>query len=286
MSNLFFDILPMHESRRDFFKKSLDILSVGAGLILTSESIYEARHIAIENVDIKIKNLKRPYKIAQISDIHIGGLIGIEFMKELVVKVNQIEPDLIVITGDLVDIDIKYATKALGELQKLKSKYGTYFILGNHEYFFNIKGVLDAVKSLGIKTLENQSVYIGDESNGFYLLGVNDMFGYRLGRYEPDLAKALKMTKENFPKILLAHQPLFVEEAQNFDIDLMLSGHTHGGQIYPFKLLVAMQQPYISGLHQHNDKLQVYVNRGTGYWGPPMRLGVSSEITLLNVIPS
>jgi predicted MPP superfamily phosphohydrolase len=128
--------------------------------------------------------------------------------------------------------------------------------------------------------LENENEYIGKDGEGFNLVGVYDVMGYRLNKYMPDLNKALK-NKKNAPTILLAHQPKYIEEVSN--VDLMLSGHTHGGQIYPFKYLIKLVQPYIKGLHQHNDDLQIYINKGTGFWGPPMRLGASSEITLITI---
>lgn len=142
------------------------------------------------------------------------------------------------------------------------------------------------VENIDIKILNNESSYIGEHERGFNLVGVNDIFGYRVGRYMPDINMAISKCEKGSPVILPAHQPLFVEEAQNFDIDLMLSGHTHGGQLYPFGFLVKLQQPYVAGYYRHNDKLQAYVNCGTGYWGPPMRLGVNSEITLLSIIPA
>ena len=274
------------QSKRDFFRKSLDIISVGALFGLNIRAVSEAQHIVFEDVDIKIKNLKKQYSIVQLSDIHIGGLIDAGFIKSIVSKINASEPDLVVITGDLVDIEIKYARSALNELAFLKSKYGTYFIVGNHEYFHDIAEILKTVKSLGIKVLENDSVYIGEKDSGFNLAGVYDMFGYRTLEFVPDLKKALKHTLAISPTVLLAHQPLYIQEVENKNVDLMLSGHTHGGQLYPFRLLVKMQQPYIAGLYNHNDRLQIYVNRGTGYWGPPMRLGVSSEITNIKLLPS
>lgn len=268
---------PISEKRRRFFKKSLDISSLAAATALSARSIYEARFVQLEKVSVKLKNLKQSYKIVQLSDIHIGGLIDTKFIKSIVQRVNALKPDIVVITGDLIDLDVAYAKNSLDTLREINSTYGTYFIVGNHEYFHNIEKIIESVKSLGIRVLENENVYIGEEGIGFNLAGVYDIMGYRTDTYKPDLSKALDGVKKS-PTILLAHQPRYIQEVKN-GVDLMLSGHTHGGQLYPFRFLVQLQQPYISGLHQHNENLQIYVNKGTGFWGPPMRLGASSEIT-------
>ncbi|WP_123378086.1 metallophosphoesterase [Aliarcobacter butzleri] len=271
------------KNRREFFKKGLDIGVISAVIATNVKAIDNARHIELEVVDVKINNLKKPYKIIQISDIHIGGLITKNFIKSMVDKINLLNADIVVITGDLVDTKLEFARPALDELKNLQSKYGTYFIVGNHEYFHGVKPIIDYVNSLGIKTLENQNVYIGEKDEGFYLAGVYDRFGFRYGSYIPDINKALENC-ENNPTILLAHQPKYINEIKDTkNIDLILCGHTHGGQIFPFNFLVKLEQPYVKGLHQHNDTTQVYVNKGTGFWGPPMRLGASSEITVLRL---
>lgn len=282
ISRVLLSFTPLSNSRRKFFKKSLDISSLAIATTLSLKSIYEARFIKLERVNIKIKNLKDSYKIVQLSDIHIGGLIDAEFIKKMVQRVNRLNPDIVVITGDLVDTDVDNISDALNELRGLNSKYGTYFIVGNHEYFHNITKTIESVKSLGIKVLENENVYIGEKGRGFNLAGVYDVMGYRTKIYIPGLQKALLGKKES-PTILLAHQPRYIEEVKD-GVDLILSGHTHGGQLYPFKFLVKLQQPYISGLHQHNKNMQIYVNKGTGFWGPPMRLGASSEITEITLL--
>lgn len=283
ISRVLLSYAPVTESRRKFFKKSLDISSLWIASTLTLRSLYEARFIEMQKINIKIKHLKETYKIAQISDLHIGGLIDREFVKNIVQKVNKLNADVVVITGDLIDIDVLKAKETLNELTNLTSKYGTYFIVGNHEYFHGIEKIISAVKSLGIRVLENENIYIGENDRGFNLAGVYDLMGYRTKKYMPDLQNALKGKKES-PTILLAHQPKFIEEVYG-GVDLILSGHTHGGQLYPFKFLVTLQQPYVSGLHQHNENLQIYVNKGTGFWGPPMRLGASSEITEIVIEP-
>ena len=287
-TTLFYDIFrvliqysPLSTSRRKFFKKSLDVFSLVVASGLSIRSLYEAKNIKLEEVHIKIKKLKKPYTIVQLSDLHISTLIDKNYVSDIVKRVNAINADIVVITGDL--IDTADAEEALYELIHLKSKYGTYFIVGNHEYFHNIDKSIDLVKSLGIKVLENENIYIGEDSNGFNLAGVYDIFGYRVKTHIPNLKKAL-LNKKDSPTILLAHQPKFISEVKD-EVDLMLSGHTHGGQIYPFKFLVKLQQPYISGLYKHNENLQIYVNRGTGFWGPPMRLGVFSEITKIVIEP-
>ena len=281
----FFSLLinkaPISENRREFFKKSLDFGSIAVAGSINAKAMYNAKNIELEKVTVKIKDLKQDYRIVQLSDIHIGGLVDKQFIANLVNRVNNLNADIVVITGDLVDTKMKYAKPALDELKNLKSKYGTYFIVGNHEYFHDVQAIIDYVNGLGIKTLENENVYIGEDNKGFYLAGVYDVFGYRVNAYIPDLKKALKNT-DNFPKVLLAHQPRFINEIDQ-KVDLVLSGHTHGGQIAPFNLLVKLQQPYVKGLNQHNDDTQIYVNKGTGFWGPPMRLGASSEISLLTI---
>lgn len=276
-SRVFLSRIPISKTRRNFFKKSLDIASLTVATALSSRAMIEAKTVKLEHVNVKIKNLKQPYKIVQLSDIHIAGLVDATFIKSIVQRVNVLTPDIVVITGDLIDIDVSNAKDALNELKKLQAKYGIYFIVGNHEYFHGIEKIISAVKELGIRVLENENVYIGEAGTGFNLAGVYDVFGYRTNAYIPNLHKAL-LDKQDAPTVLLAHQPRFIEEVKE-GVDLMLSGHTHGGQIYPFRFLVRLLQPYIEGLHQHNENLQIYVNKGTGFWGPPMRLGASSEIT-------
>jgi len=282
ISHLIINKTPLSDNRREFFKKGLDYASVGIALGLSGRAIYEAKFIELEKVDIKIKDLKQSYSIVQLSDVHIGGLIDQKFIRNIVKKVNVLNPDVVVITGDLVDIALHYAKPALSELKNLKSKYGTYFIVGNHEYLHGIDDIIGTVNSMGIKTLENENVYIGEVNKGFNLAGVYDQAGYRMEHHEPDLNKALENTNKEVPTVLLAHQPVFIEEVSN-DVSLVLSGHTHGGQLYPFRVLVKMVQPYIAGLYKHSEDTQIYVNKGTGFWGPPMRLGASSEITYITI---
>ena len=273
---------PISNKRREFFKKGLDYASVAVALGMSGRAMYEAKFIELEIVDVKIKDLKKTYSIVQISDVHIGGLIDQKFIKNIVKKVNVLTPDIVVITGDLVDISLKYAKPALEELKNLQTKYGTYFIVGNHEYLHGIDEIIKTVNSMGIKTLENENVYIGEKGKGFNLAGVYDYMGYRSEHHEPDLELALKKVDKDSPTVLLAHQPVFIEEVGD-DVDLVLSGHTHGGQLYPFRVLVKMVQPYLAGLYQHSKDTQIYVNKGTGFWGPPMRLGASSEITYITI---
>lgn len=271
------------QKRRDFFKKSIDIASLTFATAITAKAIDNARNIEIENVDVKIDGLKKQFKMIQLSDVHIGGLIDKEFIKNMVETVNSLKPDLVVITGDLIDTKLNYAKPAFDELKNLSSKYGTYYIVGNHEYFHGVNEIMDYAKTLGIRVLENENVFIGDGEIGFNLAGVYDVMGNRIGALQPDINKALE-NKKDAPTVLLAHQPRFINDLETTKgIDLILSGHTHGGQIVPFNFLVRLQQPYVRGLNRHNEFTQVYVNKGTGFWGPPMRLGASSEITVLNI---
>ena len=284
ISRVVIEKIPFNEKRRKFFKNSLDLGAFAVAIPVVGVAVENALHIEVEKVNIGVKNLKGSYNIVQLSDIHIGGIIDASKIREIVTIVNELNPDLVVITGDLVDIKLEYAKEALQELKGLQSRYGTYFIVGNHEYIHGIEPIVSYVNSLGIQTLENKSVYIGDLIDGFNLAGVYDLMGERVEHHKPDLEKTLDTIKTYRPTILLAHQPRYIKAIQkNHNIDLVLSGHTHGGQIFPFNYLVRLQQPYISGLYQHDEITQIYVNKGTGFWGPPMRLGTSCEITHIQI---
>ena len=269
------------KERRGFFQNALNITSgifalgyLGAGLI---EGRLQPR---IESLRIPLKNFKGRISAVQISDLHIGGLIEENVVRGIVQQINALNPDFIVLTGDIVDAEISRVSKAIEEISKLKAPLGIYFVLGNHEYFHGIEPLMKALKTLKIVVLENACVQIQKGESRLNLAGVYDLFGRRIGALEPNLDKALEKRNPNYPLVLLAHQPKFaleVEESHN--VDLILSGHTHGGQIFPFRFLVKLEQPYLAGLYQHSKTTQIYVNRGTGFWGPPMRILARAEIS-------
>jgi len=281
LSQLILKVTPLNENRRKFFKKSLDVSSLTLAATVTTAATYNAKVPVLEEVDVFVKNLPKQYTIVQLSDVHIGGLIEKDFVIEMVRSVNLLNADIVVITGDLIDTKLDYIKDAVNELANFNSTFGTYFIPGNHEYFHGVKQINSYISSIGIKVLENENVYIGEKNEGFFLAGVYDIIGYRFDYYKPDLKKALEGIV-NAPTVLLAHQPRFIEEIED-NVDLVLSGHTHGGQIFPFNYLVKLAQPYIRGLYQHSNRTQIYVNKGTGFWGPPMRLGASAEITKISL---
>jgi predicted MPP superfamily phosphohydrolase len=266
--------------RRKFFKTSADVGIVAAGAGYMGAAINEgSKQPAIESVKIDQPHLKRPYRIVQISDMHIGGLIDAAFVKKSVETSNTLNADIVVITGDLVDAEVQSVAKAVDELAHIESKFGTFFISGNHEYFHGMDETLKYLKKIGIRVLENEHEVI---DGAFSLIGVHDLFGYRVDFNLPDLPKATKGLDESLPTLLLAHQPLFVDYLGDFKPNLMLSGHTHGGQIFPFHYLVKLQQPYLKGLHKMGENSYIYVNSGIGFWGPPMRLGSSAEISVID----
>lgn len=282
--HLILKYIPLETKRRTFLKKGLDYTALACTTTVSAKAMYNAKHTYIEEVSITLKNLRKPYSMVQLSDVHIGGLINQSFIKGIVNQVNELNSDVVVITGDLIDTKVSRVKHVIDELKNLNPKYGTYFIVGNHEYFHNIEEIIAYVKSIGIHVLENSNVYIGEKNQGFNLCGVYDLFGNRYNAYKPDVQKAIKGIQKNSATILLAHQPKFIKYVPS-KVDLVLSGHTHGGQLFPFNYLVRLEQPYVKGLHQHNTSTQIYVNKGTGFWGPPMRLGASAEITKISLVP-
>jgi predicted MPP superfamily phosphohydrolase len=272
--------LPFQEEKRRSFKRISDLgfLALGGGYV--AAALIEGAKRPVVNYVIVPQNRfnGKNYRIVQISDMHIGGLIDQDFVNNSITRINALNPDIVVITGDLVDMPIMSVKAAVDELKGIKSRYGVYFVAGNHEYFHGIEETLAYLQTIGIEVLGNRSVELED----FTIVGVYDIFGYRVDQYVPDLSKATKGLDPEKPTLLLAHQPKYIEYLDGFEPSLMLSGHTHGGQLWPFGYLVALVQPYVKGLHKLGDDRHIYVNSGIGFWGPPMRLGSAAEITCLD----
>jgi predicted MPP superfamily phosphohydrolase len=225
----------------------------------------------------------RGYKIAQLTDVHVGPTIGGEWLAGIVDKTNALEPDLVVITGDLVDGTVEDLREHVAPLARLSARHGVYFVTGNHEYYSGVEEWLEELARLGVRTLRNERVAIGDDAGGFDLAGVDDWSASRHGRgHGADLDRALEGRDDSREVVLLAHQPKQAPAAAKKGVGLQLSGHTHGGQIFPWGLFVRIDQPFVAGLDRLDDLL-VYTSCGTGYWGPPMRLGAPAEIALLEI---
>jgi predicted MPP superfamily phosphohydrolase len=273
------------EARRRSLKAILDvtILIAAVSYILYGLVVANGR-VLRRTVNIPIKGLAKPLSIVQITDVHIGKVLDGEFMQEVVDAANALDGDIVVITGDLIDLNpsSSMARRALQPLRNLKSRHGVYFVLGNHEYFQGPAEAAQLVRSLGITVLTNQNVQTG----GINLCGVNDLRGKRTKGFEPDLPRSLDGRDPRLPTVLLSHQPKIIRDIiPSHAIDLVISGHTHGGQIFPFGLLVLIDQPYLYGLYRHDERTQVYVSSGAGYWGPPMRVGAPSEVVKLQLQP-
>ncbi len=271
--------VPLYQERRRTIKVIFDSAALAMALSYLGIGFYQgAQDPLVNDVVVRIKGF--PFNgltIVQLTDVHIGRTLKRDFLKGVVSKTNAMQPDIVVITGDLYDMspnDIAYDLEPLKEL-----KVPTYFVTGNHEYFHGVEPILKSVRSLGITALTNHAVRIGNEDNYFNLVGLNDVTGKRFGVFPPDVEKAYQGVDPSKPIIVLAHQPKSIELIQDKRCDLMLSGHTHGGQIFPFGLLVKLAQPFISGLHEFQDGKQIFVSRGTGYWGPPLRVFAPSEIS-------
>ncbi len=219
------------------------------------------------------------FRIVQISDIHIGPILGRAFARDLVTRVNGLAPDLIAVTGDLVDGREPLLRDEVAPLADLHAPDGVWFVTGNHDYYSGAEAWVERVRALGLRTLRNERVLIGSDGNAFDLAGVED---HHAGLVDPhrreDLYTALNGWDQSRAVILLAHDPSTFKRASGFGVDLQLSGHTHGGQIWPFRYLVRLATPFVSGLYERNGS-RLYVSRGTGFWGPPMRLLAPSEIT-------
>jgi predicted MPP superfamily phosphohydrolase len=227
----------------------------------------------------------RGIKIAQISDLHVGPGITKNYVEDVVAKTNALEPDLIVLTGDLIEGSVTRLKEHISPLSKLISKHGVYFCTGNHEYYWDApEWCAYLSQTFGITVLSNSSRLIEIQGSKILLAGVPDT---SVIQFDPNESSSPRKALHDSPasdyKILLAHRPSSCFEAADAGFDLQLSGHTHGGQFFPMNFYVKLAHPYTQGLNRHDDRLWVYVNSGTGYFGPPVRFAVPSEITLLEL---
>ena len=263
------------------------------------------RTSAVVRVDVPIKGLPhalRGFTVAQISDIHVGPTIRQAYLERIVSRVNSLRADVVAITGDLVDGSVAALAAHVAPLAALESRHGTFFVTGNHEYYSGAQAWISELRRLGLTVLLNEHVvlYHGtpralgvtadaqDDSQimaPLVLAGVTDFGAHHFDETQrSDPRAALEGAPATAPvRLLLAHQPRSAPAAEQAGFDVQLSGHTHGGQFWPWNLFVRFQQPFTAGLHRQG-RLWVYTSRGTGYWGPPKRFGAPSEITLLRLV--
>jgi hypothetical protein len=259
-----------------------------AAFLLTLVGFINARRVArVVRIDIPLAELPTPlvgFTIAQISDIHVGATIKGDYVAAIVDRVNSLGADLIAITGDVVDGSVGYLSPHTAPLAKLVARHGAYVVTGNHEYYSGALAWMEEFKRLGLHGLMNEHVLIDHDGARLILAGVTD---YSAHVFDPnqrsDPRAALAGSPAGLPRLLLAHQPRSAAAAAAAGFDLQLSGHTHGGQFWPWNFLVSLQQPFTAGLHRLGH-LWIYTSRGTGYWGPPKRFGAPSEITLLRLV--
>ncbi|GLH95184.1 metallophosphoesterase [Phytohabitans aurantiacus] len=258
--------------------------AIFAGLTAASVTGYGVRSALgppqIDRVRVPLAKLPRSMdgtRIALVSDIHLGPLRGLSHTQRIVSMINDMDADVVAVVGDLVDGTVEELGAAAAPLRDLRSRRGSFFVTGNHEYFSGYEPWLDELTALGVRPLRNERL----EIDGLDLAGVNDVTGEDFDD-GPDFAKTFGGRDSSRPVVLLAHQPVQVHEAAKHGVDLQLSGHTHGGQMVPFHLLVALEQPVVNGLATI-DGTQVYVTNGAGFWGPPVRVGAPPQVTLVEL---
>ena len=280
---------PFDPNKRIFLTQGLARGMVASTTLASFAGLLEAHQgPEVVNIPIQLKTLPQSFngiRIAQISDVHIGPLLHLSFLENVVNQVMALNADLIFITGDLVDGSVEQLKSQMEPLKKLKAREGVYFCTGNHEFYSGAPEWIQYLEGIGIHVFKNSNIVLERKnlSGGTEKLligGVHDWHGYRFSdEYRSDAALAAKTTEIIPCKILLAHNPLCVDDAAAAGFHFQFSGHTHAGQFYPFVFLVKLRLKHNEGLYTINNQTQLYVNRGTGYWGPPNRLGKRAEIT-------
>ena len=259
--------------------------------LLTLWGYVNARRTArVVRVDVPIAGLPQAlhgFSIAQISDVHVGPTIKRGYLQAIVERINGLQADMVAVTGDLVDGSVEDLGAHVAPLAQLASRHGTYFVTGNHEYYSGAHAWVDELRRLGLNVLMNEHVLLRHGDAALALAGVADYGAHHFDeshRSDPQAAIA-GLADAAAVRVLLAHQPRSAAAAAAAGFHLQLSGHTHGGQFLPWNFFVRLQQPFTAGLNRW-QQLWVYTSRGTGYWGPPKRLGAPSEITHLRLVPA
>jgi uncharacterized protein len=279
---------PADPARRVFFSRALAAATGGTAAVLSAWGVRSAMGaIDVRELTVRIKNLPEQlagFRLVQISDVHIGALLRKDWLEGVVQRVRSLSPHAVAITGDLVDGSVADLRDHVAPLAALAdAPHGAWFCTGNHEYYSGVEQWAAHLPTLGIRPLRNERAELAP---GLDIAGVDDWSAGRFGEAQgPDLKKALAGRDAEKPLVLLAHQPRQWTDAARENVSLTLSGHTHGGQIWPFSWLVFLVQPWVAGLHRQGDA-QLYVSRGTGFWGPPLRVFAPAEITLLRLVPA
>ncbi|PVC89159.1 hypothetical protein DBP19_21275 [Streptomyces sp. CS090A] len=270
-----------HPSRRLFVSRVVGGAAAAAGLATVGYGTANVlRGPSVKRVTVPLAKLPRAahgFRIAVVSDIHIGPILGRAHTRRIVDTINSTSADLVAVVGDLVDGSVADLGSAAEPLAGLRARHGSFFVTGNHEYFSGAEQWVNHVRELGLIPLENARVEMG----GFDLAGVNDIAGETEGQ-GPDFVRALGDRDRGRAAVLLAHQPVVIHDAVEYGVDLQLSGHTHGGQLWPGNYLAELANPTVAGLEQYGDT-QLFVSRGAGAWGPPVRVGAPADITVVEL---
>lgn len=277
----------LDDSKREFLKKTASVGIIGITGPATAFGLYSARKgPSVINQEIFLDTLPKEFDnftIAQISDLHVGPTIKRPYVEGVVDKISHLNPDLIAVTGDLVDGSVEYLRSDTEPLKNMIAKYGTYFVTGNHEYYSGVDQWLDETDRIGMINLLNSHVVLEKKGSKIVIAGVTDFKADQIKpAHKSNPFLALKTVPPLLTKIVLAHQPRSIDAVNRAGAHLQLSGHTHGGQFWPFTYPTKLANKYLAGYYNHNGT-HIYVNRGTGYWGPPLRLGVPAEISLIKL---
>ncbi|MGD0627068.1 MAG: metallophosphoesterase [Thermodesulfobacteriota bacterium] len=266
-----------------FYNRALVACIAGSVFIIGGFALQEARNLGVTRLEIPLRELPPEldgFALVQVSDVHYGMLTGNKELSKIVDRVNDLHPDIVVITGDLVDESVSHMEEMKVPLSRLKSRQGILAITGNHEYYAGVDRAVAIMEGVNIRVLRNAVQVL---PGGLQILGIDDPTGYRrMGEPVPDFDRLVSRLDLQKPSILLYHQPILFDKAASCGVRLQLSGHTHGGQLFPIRYISKMIYPLTPGLHQSGDSY-LYVSWGAGTWGPPMRLKCPPELVYIRL---
>ncbi|TXD34651.1 metallophosphoesterase [Lujinxingia vulgaris] len=275
-------------SRRLFMSSSLNAAVVGGAAVASKWGMYEALRVPdVVEVGVPFEELPASlegFRIVQISDVHVGPTVRRGHVQAIVDRVHELKPDAIVITGDLIEGMVERIWHDVEPIFDLRAPHGVFYCTGNHEYYWDAPGWCKALEEQGIVVLNNAHALVEHQGGRVLMAGCTD---FSASRHDPESASDPQAARDGAPEhdvsVLLAHQPKSIHQAAAAGYDLQLSGHTHGGQMWPWNLIIGWFHPYAVGLARE-DKTWIYVSRGTCYWGPPMRIGAPAEITQVELL--